>query len=187
MSICPPRQLYMCSAWYACRTRGRSEKKVRQLLQSLGVESYLPLVERTREWSDRSKQVEFPLFPGYVFARFELTRLQDILHTPGLVEVVRVNGYPTPVREEELESVRSLLQGTRDAGVEPVSHEYLARGQEVEVVVGPFQGLSGLLVEMRGTTRVVVRLSAIQLAVSVELNPRSIRPRGIESQALRQR
>lgn len=184
MSIDPPPRVYTCSAWYACRTRARSEKKVRQLLQSLGVESYLPVVEKTREWSDRSKRVEFPLFPGYIFARFALMRLQDILRTPGLVEVVRMNGHPTPVREEELESVRSLVQGTKDTGVEPRSHEYLIRGQEVEVVLGPFQGLSGLLVEMRGTTRVVVQLSAIRLAVSVELSPRAVRPRGNGSQDL---
>lgn len=95
-----------------------------------------------------------------------------------------MNGHPTPVREEELESVRSLVQGTKDTGVEPRSHEYLIRGQEVEVVLGPFQGLSGLLVEMRGTTRVVVQLSAIRLAVSVELSPRAVRPRGNGSQDL---
>ena len=161
--------------WYACRTRARSEKKVDRLLAAAGVTSYLPLVERLRQWSDRSKHVEFPLFPGYVFARFSLSVLPDIVRTPNLIEVVKVNGAPTPIREEEIDSIRALVLGAERIGEEPAPHEYLARGQEVRVIEGPFQGLRGILTEVRGSTRIVVRLGAIRQAVSVEMSRRYVK------------
>jgi transcription antitermination factor NusG len=155
--------------WYACRTRARAEKKVDRLLTAAGVTSYVPLIERVRTWSDRSKRVAFPLFPGYVFARSALASLPEIVRTPNLIEIVRVNGAPTPIRETEIESIRSLVHGSKTIGEEPSSHEYLVRGQEVRVVDGPFKGMLGILTEVRGKTRIVVRLPAIRQAVSVEM------------------
>ena len=162
--------------WYACRTRARAEKKVDHLLTAAGVVSYVPLIERSRQWSDRSKQVAFPLFPGYVFARFALSSLADIVRTPSLIEVVRVGGSPSPVREVEIDSIRTLVEGAQRIGDEPEAHEYLTRGQDVRVVRGPFEGLRGILTEVRGKTRIVVRLDAIRQAVSVEMDSRFVVP-----------
>lgn len=172
----PPPELYERPHWYACRTRARAEKKVDHLLRGRGIDSYTPLLERTRQWSDREKRVSFPLFPGYVFARFSLTRLFEIVQTPGLVNVVRVNGYPTPVRESELESIRALVEGSSLSGVEPSVCDPLHHGQQVEVIEGPFRGLSGIFVEVRGKARVVVQITAIRQAVSVEIDRRLVRP-----------
>ena len=147
-----------------------------RLLTAFEVESFLPLVEKVRSWSDRTARVEFPLFPGYVFARFDLSRLADVQRVPGLIEVVRVNGYPTPIREEEIRSVRSLVEGTTETGIEPTSEQYLVQGQKVEVVRGPFRGMAGVLTEVRGVSRVVVRLAAIRMAVSVEMKPEFVQP-----------
>ena len=162
--------------WYACRTRARSEKKVGRLLTAAGIVSYVPLVERLRQWSDRPKQVKFPLFPGYVFARFSLETLPRIVRTPNLIEVVRIDGSPTAIRDEEIEAVRALVDGAQRAGAEPAAHEYLVRGQVVQVLQGPFQGLRGLLTEVRGKARIVVRLEAIRQAVSVEMESRFVQP-----------
>ena len=171
-----PLELVDGPRWYACRTRARAEKKVDRLLTVAGVTSYVPLVERLMQWSDRSKRVTFPLFPGYVFARFALSSMPEIVRTPNLIEVVRVNGSPTPIREREIESIRSLVHGAQDAGEEPAAHEYLVAGQEVRVIQGPFQGLQGILTEVRGKTRIVVRLEAIRQAVSVEMSSRFVLP-----------
>jgi transcription antitermination factor NusG len=179
-SFAPPRAvpqgLHERPEWYACRTRARAEKKVDRLLGERRIESYLPLVERTRQWSDRTKRVEFPLLPGYVFARFPLNTLHEVFCTPGLVHVVQVNGYPTPVREGELESIRALVDGASRAGLEPMPHDGLLRGQDVWVVGGPLEGVRGILVELRGRTRVVVRIAAIRQAVSVEVDRSQVRP-----------
>ena len=157
------------SRWYACRTRARAEKKVDRLLTAAGITSYVPLIERVRAWSDRSKRVAFPLFPGYVFARSTLDSLPEIVRTPNLIEIVRVNGAPTPIRETEIESIRSLVHGSQAIGEEPAAHEYLVRGQEVRVTQGPFKDMVGILTEVRGKTKIVVRLTAIRQAVSVEI------------------
>ena len=172
----PPQSSSEDSRWYACRTRARSEKKVERLLTASGVVSYVPLIERTRQWSDRKKQVAFPLFPGYVFARFPLSSLSEIVRTPSLIEVVRTAGSPSPVRDSEIDSVRALVDGAQRGGEEPEAHVYLARGQGVRVVRGPFEGLQGILTEVRGRTRIVVRLEAIRQAVSVEMDTRFVVP-----------
>lgn len=171
-----PGELYGNPRWYACRTRARAEKQVNRLLNGSGIEAYLPLIEQERRWADRCKRVAFPLFPGYVFARFRLTELAQVQGTPGVVLVVRANGYPTPLRDAELESVRILAAGANATGVLPSPSDFLEAGQEVVVVDGPFKGMTGLLVEVRGRARVIVRLSAIRQAAGVELERRLLRP-----------
>jgi transcription antitermination factor NusG len=78
-----PAELYEAPHWYACYTRARHEKRVDEQLAERGLETYLPLLARERQWSDRRKVVEFPLFPGYVFCRFTLDELHEVLTVPG--------------------------------------------------------------------------------------------------------
>lgn len=160
--------------WFACRTRSRAENRVGDLLDRSGFESYVPRYARVRQWSDRKKSVEFALFPGYMFSRFEPTRLADVLRTPGLVDVVRVAGRPAPVSEEELNSVRALLRGARRAGIKPHPAHFLEPGQSVRVVSGPFSGMRGTLTEKRGRSHVVVRLRTLRQAVAVEMDRRHL-------------
>lgn len=171
-----PDHLYEGQHWFACRTRPRAEKKAARMLEGSGVESYLPLVERERQWADRTKRVEFPLFPGYVFARFALTEMHRVLRVPSLAHVVRVNGYPTPVRRDEIDAVRKLVETANETGVEPEPVDFLEPGEEIVVVDGPFAGMRGVLVERRGRARVAVKLSAIRQAVSVEMDRRHLKP-----------
>jgi transcription antitermination factor NusG len=162
--------------WYACRTRSRAEKKVFAALEGRAVESYLPLVPRDREWADRVKRVHFPIFPGYVFARFEMSGMGLVLQVPGLTEVVGVEGRPIPVADDELDSVRALVEGIERTGLEPHVSDYLVVGEAVEVIDGPFRGLRGTLVDVRGATRVVVRLGVIRQALGVQMERRYLRP-----------
>ena len=108
-----PPELYERPHWYACHTRSRAEKRVERMLADAGVEAYLPLIELERKWKDRSKKVPFPLFPSYVFARFQLGDIHRVLKIPGVASVLRPNGYATPIREEEIESVRCLVPRRR--------------------------------------------------------------------------
>ena len=155
--------------WYACRTRPRAEKQADRLLRLRGVESYLPLLEQVRQWTDRRKRVGFPLFAGYVFARFGVAMAQEVLWTPGVLEIIRHDGSPAPVRDEELDAIRILVAGVNAGGSPPEPVEFLYEGQEVIVTEGPFGGIRGMLVEDRSRTRVVIRLSALRRALSVEL------------------
>ncbi|MCH7564376.1 MAG: UpxY family transcription antiterminator [Gemmatimonadetes bacterium] len=173
-----PPELYDVRHWYACRTRSRAEKTVARLLDGAGVECFLPLLPREREWSDRKKVVAFPLFPGYVFARFLLTEQHPVLATPGVVEVLAPNGYPTPVREEEIQSIHRLVEGIEETGAFPEPADYLEPGEPVVVTSGPFCGMEGVLLERRGgSARVAVRITALRQAMSVELKRSVLRRR----------
>jgi transcription termination/antitermination protein NusG len=167
------RDLDQAERWYACRTRPRAEKQVDRLLRLRGVGSYLPLLEQVKQWTDRKKRVSFPLFPGYVFARFNAGMIHDVLRTPGVVTIVRRDRTPAAVRSDELESVRILVACVNAGCLPPEPVEFLEAGQEVIVAHGPFSGIRGVLVEDRGRARVVIRLSALRKALSVEL-PREI-------------
>ena len=159
--------------WYACRTRPRAEKQAGRLLKLRGAESYVPLLEHVRQWTDRKKRVGFPLFPGYVFARFRLAMVHEVLQTPHIVTIVRDDRGPAPVRTEELDVVRALVACVNAGNAPPEPVEFLEAGQEVIVAQGPFSGIRGVLLEDRGRTRVVIRLSVLRTALSVEL-PREI-------------
>jgi transcription antitermination factor NusG len=148
-------------------TRARAEKAVSRLISLHGLETFLPLVESERKWADRKKLVELPLFPSYVFARFTLRQIHAVLSTPGLATVLRPNGYPTPVRDEEIESVRCMLRGVSETGELPEPVDFLTPGTRVIVESGPFKGMFGVLIERRGKTRVAVRITALKQATSV--------------------
>ncbi len=161
--------------WYACRTRARAEKQVDRLLRRVGIETFTPLVHREREWVDRKKRVSFPMFPGYTFARFSGAEYLDVLRTPGVVHVVGAAGRLTPLRFEEIESVRRLEAGLQETGQIPKPVDFLVPGIPIEVDRGPFRGMRGILLESRGSARVAIRLGAVRAAVSVVLERSNIR------------
>jgi len=99
------------ASWYALRTRSRHEKRVQDQLQARGIEPFLPLVERWRQWKDRRKLVAFPLFSGYCFARFSLTERVAVPSTLGVVQIVGNQEGPIPVAEAEVEAVVLLMGG----------------------------------------------------------------------------
>lgn len=158
--------------WYALRTRSRHEKLVRDQLTAKGIEPFLPLVERWRQWKDRRKQVAFPLFPGYCFARFSLSARRTVLLVHGVVQIIGNRDGPLPVPEAEIESVRRLVTSTLP--YDP--HPYLHEGMWVEVIRGPLAGLRGVLLRKGARARLVISVSLIQQAASVELDAEDVSP-----------
>lgn len=159
------------AAWYALRTRSRHEKRVRDQLATRGLEPFLPLVTRWRQWADRRKQVAFPLFPGYCFARFPLQERLAVLTAVGVVEILGNGGGPVPVPDPEIEGVRRLVTSTLP--VDP--HPYLQQGDWVEVTRGPLAGLQGILLRKGSRARLVISVRLIERAVSVELDADAVR------------
>lgn len=160
------------SAWYAIRTRSRHEKLVRDQLQARGIQPFLPLVGRMRQWKDRRKLVQFPLFPGYCFAHFALRERLPVLTAVGVVEILGTRGCPVPVPASEIEAVQRLV--TSILPYDP--HPFLRAGMEVEVIRGPLAGIRGILVRKEPRARLVIAVSIIQQAASVELDASDIRP-----------
>lgn len=155
--------------WYACYTRARHEKKVADLLSGRGIESYLPLVTRTSQWKDRRKQVQFPIFAGYVFARFEARAVHDVLAIPGISTIVRHAGRPAPIPDEDIENIKRLILALERSDIEPELGPYFAEGTLVRVKSGPFEGVTGRVVEVRGKRRVLVGLEAIGQGLELDV------------------
>jgi transcription antitermination factor NusG len=158
--------------WYALRTRSRHEKRVQDQLQARGIEPFLPTIERWSQWKDRRKLVAFPLFPGYCFARFTQRDRLTVLTAQGVVQIVGNQEGPLSVPDAEIESVRRLVTSTLP--YDP--HPYLEEGMLVEVIRGPLKGLEGVLVRKGARARLVIRITLIHQAASVELDAHDVRP-----------
>lgn len=158
--------------WYALRTRSRHEKRVQEQLEARGIEPFLPLMERWRQWKDRRKRVAFPLFPGYCFARFPVSLRVDVLKTHGVVQILGNQDGPLPVPDAEIEAVRHLVESTLP--YDP--HPYLTEGMQVEVIRGPLAGLRGLLLRKGARARLVIGVALIHQGASVELDALDVAP-----------
>src|SRR5690348_14772274 len=95
--------------WYALYTNSRHEKKVADILSTREISSFVPLYKTVRRWADRRKEVELPLFPGYVFVQIALRSRLQVLTVPGVVHFVTFDGKPTPVNDLEIETLRQGL------------------------------------------------------------------------------
>jgi transcriptional antiterminator RfaH len=172
--------------WFAFHTRARHEKSVNTRLNHKGIEVYLPLVPRERQWHDRRKVVEWPLFPSYVFARTRRDSLFQVLDTPGVAGVVRLGGRPVPVPDEDIENVRRFAEAVAETGNIPEPEPLVSEGQRVRVVSGPLEGVEGLVIERRGGGRTLLQvgLEAIGQGLKVEVDIASLHvlPNGLASQ-----
>ena len=155
--------------WYACYTKARHEKRVAAAFEQKSLETYLPVLVRLRQWKDRRRLVEFPMFPSYVFVRVPPEDLPSVVAVPGVCSIVRRQGEPVVIPVRELENVRRFAEGLRESGSEPEPTAYLEQGQWVEVTAGPFQGVRGIVVEHRNRRRVVVGLRAIGQGLEVDV------------------
>ena len=154
--------------WYALYTKSRNEKKVKQALDEKGFRNYLPLEKRLKQWSDRKKWVEEPLIRSYIFVHCTEGNLQSALNTPGVVTVVRFEGKPAPVQEEQIHALQQILEA--DADYE-ISAESFAKGEKVEIIAGRLKGLKGELQEHLNKYKVLIRLDVIQQNILVKINP----------------
>jgi transcription antitermination factor NusG len=157
--------------WYAFVTRSRHEKRVKRHLDDRGVESYLPLQKALRQWKDRKKFVETPLFSCYIFAHVAYVNRYDVLTAPSVVRMVSLGRQPTPVREEEIDAIRRILDSDQYYEVNGQLHE----GERVEVLGGPLRGIKGDLVSFRGGERVVVNVGAIGQSLVIDVDRRLVR------------
>jgi transcription antitermination factor NusG len=149
---------------------------VDRLLRERGVETYLPLIPRVSQWKDRRKVVEWPLFPSYVFCRFEPADLQVALTTPGVAGVVRTNGRPAWIEDAELENVRRFARALAGGDTKLEHRPYLAEGEWVEVMAGPFEGVRGVVVRHRNRRRVLIGLTAIGQGLEIDIDTSALRP-----------
>jgi transcription elongation factor/antiterminator RfaH len=153
-------------SWYAIYTKPRHEKKVNTLLQDKRFETYLPLIKQTRQWKDRKKKVDMPLFNSYIFVNFDYKYRFDVLQTDGVVKVVNFNSQPAVVPDWQIESLRKMLDHPETLKLE----HYFKAGELVEVTTGPLKGLRGVIMRRKGEHRLVLTIDGIMQSVSVEVS-----------------
>ena len=152
--------------WYAVWTRSRHEQVVREQLERKGLEAFLPTVKRWSHWKDRKKQIDWPLFPGYCFAKFELNDRLAVMKSTGVVSIVSFSGELSPIPDREIDSIRTLIE--TDLQFDPCP--MIKEGMMVEVTHGPLRGVVGRLIRKGARARLVLAVELIGQGVSVEVD-----------------
>ncbi len=152
--------------WFAVYTRSRAEKRALKELKEQGIEVYLPLQRKLRQWSDRRKWVEEPLIRCYIFVKIDNRDYYNVLNTQGVVCFITFEGKAVPVPENQIDILRKVVATETDV---EVTADKFEPGDSVRIVSGPMIGLEGELVDYRGKRRVMIRIETIgqQLIVSI--------------------
>jgi transcription antitermination factor NusG len=151
--------------WYAVRTKSNLERVAAGILEGKGYEIYYPVYRTRSRWSDRVVQTERPLFPGYLFCRFDALQRLPVLTTSGVISILGVGQQPMPVSDSEVDAVRRVLYSGLAAG----PHPFLREGQRIQITRGCLAGLEGILIEKKSEWRLVVSVTMLQRSVSVEI------------------
>jgi transcription antitermination factor NusG len=155
-----------CYPWYAIRTRSNQEKVTAIALAGKGYDPYLPTYRVRRRLSDRVVVTELPLFPGYVFCRFDFFKRLPILTTPGVVSLVGFGSEPAIISDGEIEAVQTVLESGLNAG----PHAFLREGQRIRVKRGALAGLEGILLKQKSDWRLVISVAMLQRSIAVEID-----------------
>lgn len=160
--------------WYALHTRARHERAVEHRLSEQGMETFLPTVKEVHRWSDRKKTVEVPLFSCYVFVRCALAPEDrtKIYRVDSILGFVGVRGVPTPILDEQIDGVRSVLSQTAPWR----SHPFLKVGQRVRVCGGALDGVEGVFLSENGDNSLVISVDVIQRSLAVRIDGYDVKP-----------
>jgi transcription antitermination factor NusG len=160
------------SHWFAVQVKTTHEKRVASLLEQRGYERFLPCYRDRRRWSDRIKEVEQPLFPGYVFCRFAPEGRLGVLKTDGVYRIVGIGPQPAPIDEDEIQAIQQAVE----SGLATRPHPYLAAGQRVRIDGGPLKGVVASVADIRRPDRLVLSVTLLQRSLSVEIDSAWVTP-----------
>ena len=174
--VAQPAVVAPCDApqWYAIHTRARHERMVITRLTHQAITTYLPVTTEVRQWSDRRKLVEAPLFSCYAFVkiRCEPEIQAKVAHTDGVLGFVGSCGGPVPIPDLEIANIQTVLNGA----VSYTPYPFLKIGQRVRVRGGSLDGIEGLLVARNGNDTLVISVEPIQRSLAVNINGYTFEP-----------
>src|SRR5579884_2394274 len=147
--------------WYAIRVKSRFEFVTSQALNEKGYPQFLPCYRSRRNWSDRTREIDLPLFPGYLFCRFDARDPYRVLSSPGVVHVVSAGKNALPLDEREVAAIRAVCR----SGLRTQPWPFLQVGRRVVVERGPLAGTEGIVTEMKKEFRLVVSITMLQRSV----------------------
>lgn len=163
-------QMNTAIPWFALQTKPRNEKQVERILTHKGYECCLPMYRQKRRWSDRVIEVELPLFPMYIFCRFNSSAVGKAISTPGVTRIVGFGGQLAEVEIEEIEALQLLGQSSLLR--EPWA--YIPNGTLVRVETGPLTGAQGIFCFDEERRRLVISVTLLQRSVAVQLSENTV-------------
>ena len=153
--------------WYAVYTRPRFEKQVLKSLQDQGIEAYLPIIKTMRQWSDRKKMVEVPLFTSYVFVHINRIFYDQVLQTHGAVKYISFEGKAATIPASQIDNLKIIVDSNEKI---ETTWESRQKGDCVVVIAGSLKGLKGELITDGNRKKVLVRIQGIDQNLTVEVH-----------------
>ncbi len=160
------------NSWYALQTKPKHEKTVATLLEGRGYQQFLPLYQKWHRTAGRMRGVLLPIFPGYVFCNFDRNRRQPILMTSGVFSILGGPNGPEAIPDAEIAGI----QATCASGLQVSPWPYLERGDRVRVEFGPLQGVEGMFLTERNSSRLVISIEILKRSVAVEVDRNWVLP-----------
>jgi transcription antitermination factor NusG len=159
-------------AWHALSVKHQHERAIEAALIQKGFEAFSPVFRSRRQWSDRTKEIELPLFAGYVFCRFAYEAMARIVSLPAVSRVVEFGGKPAVVPDAEIAAVRAVVDSKQP--LRPWPH--LKPGDRVRVEKGPLRGVEGILLKEKDAVELIVSVELLQRSVAVQVDAMSVVP-----------
>jgi transcriptional antiterminator RfaH len=152
--------------WYIWYTKPRAEKKIFERLTAKGIETFLPIKSELRQWSDRKKKVETPLFNGYIFTKISEKEIEKVHFTEGILNYVRFESKPAVLKQEQVDEIKLLIANALDFKIED---NVFQPGEKVIINSGPLSGYNAEIISYRGNKRLAVRIEQLGKVILVEL------------------
>ena len=159
--------------WFALYTRSRAEKKVYTGLIRRNINAFLPMRKVLRQWSDRKKMVDAPLFNSYIFVNITEKEHLPALQVEGVVRFVSFEGKAVPIPPQQIEAIKAYLgEGAPEYNESELS---LQVGVNIEITRGPMMGLNGILITLHGKHRVKIEIECVGQSLIIDLPRTSLR------------
>jgi transcription antitermination factor NusG len=156
----------MTGDWFALQTKAKHEKSVTKLLEAKGYQCLLPTYQARRRWSDRMVDVEYPLFPCYVFCCMANSAFGKAIVTPGVTRIVGFGAKPVAVSANEIEALRKV----QETSLRRLPWTYLTAGTRVEIRSGPLTGIQGIYSSESDHRRLVLSVELLQRSLAVQFD-----------------
>ncbi|MBZ5489563.1 MAG: UpxY family transcription antiterminator [Acidobacteriia bacterium] len=160
MEICQQEQ-----SWFAIQVRPRHEFASARILRNKGFEEFVPAYSAKRQWSDRQKQIEVPLFAGYVFCKFHPVKKLPIINTAGVIRVVGTHQGPAAIADQEINAIRKIVE----SGEQIRPHPYIAVGSRIRIEEGPMAGVEGIFMGEKKGSEMIISIDLLQRSISLQI------------------
>lgn len=155
--------------WHVIYVASRQEKKVFERLIQRQIHGYLPLINVLKQWSDRKKKVEEPLFRGYVFVHIDAAQRDMVLQIPGVVKFIRYNGKDAVIPPKEIEILQQLIEVGYHVSAYTPSETY-SKGTYVQIMEGPLKGRQAVISDVSGQKYVLMVFTDTELSVTIKMD-----------------